>query len=425
MKLSAVGEKLSADAGIVELMDDLAIALSENPDIILMGGGNPARIEPVELALKGYLEQILDDSNERYRLLGLYQAPQGELGFRKDLARFLQRQFGWKVTEKNIALANGSQSAFFLLLNMLAGETNDGGQRHIHLPLSPEYLGYRDVGLGEDFFRATQPEIDLLEDRQFKYRVNFGALDIADNAAALCVSRPTNPTGNVLTDTEMEQLDALARQHKIPLIVDGAYGLPFPNILFGEATPNWNENTIFGFSLSKLGLPGARTGIVVANEEFIRAFSNANTISSLACASMGPTIGRYLLKDDAIVALSNQHIRPFYKERAANTVRWLHDSLGSDIPYRLHKPEGAIFLWLWFDDLPISSQELYQRLKAKGLLVVPGEPFFIGLPDSWGHKRQCIRVSYAQEEHKVRRGVEIIGAVVRDVYENVAATSAS
>jgi len=418
MQLSAFGETLSTDAGIVELMDDLAIALSENPDIILMGGGNPARIDAVEMALKGYVEKILDDSAERFRLLGLYQAPQGELGFRQDLARFLKRQFGWPVTEQNIALSNGSQSAFFLLLNMLAGKLNAGGRRHIHLPLSPEYLGYRDVGLSDDFFHATQPDIDLLDDRQFKYRVNFDALDIADNAAALCVSRPTNPTGNVLTDAEMEQLDALALQHNIPLIVDGAYGLPFPNILFGDARPNWNDNTIFGFSLSKLGLPGARTGMVVANEEFIQAFSKANTISSLACGSMGPTIGRHLLKDDAILKLSSQHIRPFYKQRAEHTVAWLHTAIGTEVPFRIHRPEGAIFLWLWFNDLPISSQQLYQRLKERGLLVVPGEPFFIGLPDSWAHKRQCIRVSYAQEEAKVKCGVEIIAAVVREAYEN-------
>ena len=58
--------------------------------------------------------------------------------------------------------------------------------------------------------------------------------------------------------------------HGIPLIIDGAYGLPFPNILFSEARPHWNENTILVLSLSKLGLPGVRTGIVVAREEIVR-----------------------------------------------------------------------------------------------------------------------------------------------------------
>ena len=71
-------------------------------------------------------------------------------------------------------------------------------------------------------------------------------------------------------------------------IVDGAYGLPFPNICFVEAKPFWNDNTILALSLSKLGLPGVRTGIVIAREEIIDAFTNANTIVSLACGNLGP-----------------------------------------------------------------------------------------------------------------------------------------
>ena len=49
------------------------------------------------------------------------------------------------------------------------------------------------------------------------------------------------------------------------------------------------------------------------------------------------------------------------------------------------KPEGAIFLWLWFKDLPITTEQLYQRLKARGVLMVPGHNFFPGLDKPWPH----------------------------------------
>ena len=88
-----------------------------------------------------------------------------------------------------------------------------------------------------------------------------------------------------------------------------------------------------------------------------------------------------------------------------------------DLPYRIHKPEGAIFLWLWFEGLPISSQQLYQNLKARGVLVVPGQNFFIGMDDSWRHKHECIRVSYAQDSEMVKKGVDIIAEEVRRAYE--------
>ena len=37
-----------------------------------------------------------------------------------------------------------------------------------------------------------------------------------------------------------------------------------------------------------------------------------------------------------------------------------------------------MFLWLWFEGLGIGTTELYQRLKRKGLLVVPGKYFSPG-----------------------------------------------
>ena len=157
---------------------------------------------------------------------------------------------------------------------MFAGTMSDGAHNHIHLPLTPEYLGYADIGLSEDFFTATRPTIDLLDDKLFKYRVDFSTLELTAETGAMCVSRPTNPTGNILTDDEISHLDDIAKRHDIPFIIDGAYGAPFPNIMFTQSTPHWNENTILTLSLSKLGLPGVRTGIIVAREEirFCRIF---------------------------------------------------------------------------------------------------------------------------------------------------------
>ena len=48
MKLSAFGSKFAGESAIVELMDDLSGALSERPDTVFMGGGNPGRLPVVE-----------------------------------------------------------------------------------------------------------------------------------------------------------------------------------------------------------------------------------------------------------------------------------------------------------------------------------------------------------------------------------------
>jgi valine--pyruvate aminotransferase len=401
-------------------MQDLGEALNVNPAMIFMGGGNPARIPAAEALFQAQFAGLAADPQRLHKLLGVYQSPQGDERLLDAAAALLRREFGWDVSPAHLALANGSQPAFFILFNLFAGESAQGFRR-IHLPLAPEYLGYADVGLAPDFFHATRPTIELLDHHQFKYRVDFAALQLDDSAAALCVSRPTNPTGNVLTDAEIAQLDQMARARGIPLIIDGAYGTPFPNILFAEATPHWNDNTIVVLSLSKLGLPGVRTALVVANPEVIAAFTCANTLISLAGGNLGPALTAPLFESGAILALSNNVIRPYYHTAMQRVVAQFDTALAG-LPYRIHKPEGAIFLWLWFEGLPISSGELYQRLKARGVLVVDGSHFFVGLgqgdqgQEDWRHRHECIRVTYCQDPDKVAQGVTIIAEEVRRAF---------
>ncbi|MGS0729751.1 aminotransferase class I/II-fold pyridoxal phosphate-dependent enzyme, partial [Shewanella sp. 0m-11] len=211
---------------------------------------------------------------------------------------------GWDISPKNISLTNGSQSAFFYLFNLLAGKQTDGSHKKILLPLAPEYIGYNDTGLDDDIFVSYRPEIEMLENRMFKYHVDFEQLAIDDSVAAICVSRPTNPTGNVLTDAEVAKLDELARANGVPLIIDNAYGTPFPNIIFEDVTPFWNSNTILCMSLSKLGLPGVRCGIVIANEEITQALSNLNAIISLAPGGFGPAIAKHMIESGDLLQLS-------------------------------------------------------------------------------------------------------------------------
>tara|TARA_B110000090_G_scaffold34111_1_gene36867 strand:- start:3727 stop:4980 length:1254 start_codon:yes stop_codon:yes gene_type:complete len=415
VKLSKFGNKFCVPTGIVELMDDLGTALNENPNMIFMGGGNPGRIPEAEAIFKTRLESVMADPQQLHSLMGIYQSPQGDKIFRQQIASLLKKEFGWDLSERNIAISNGSQSAFFILYNMLAGAMPDGTHRSIHLPLAPEYIGYGDIGLTERFFTATRPDIELMDDSLFKYHVDFTQLRVTEQTAALCVSRPTNPTGNVLTDDEVEHLDQIAQAADIPLIIDGAYGLPFPGILFNDAKPHWNDNTILVLSLSKLGLPGVRTGIIVAREEIVQAYSNANTVVNLACGNLGPTLARELFNKGEILTLSNRLIKPFYQQRAQQAVDWFRAEL-KGLPYRIHSPEGAIFLWLWFAGLPISSQELYERLKKRGVLIVPGHNFFPGMNSEWRHQQECIRVSYAGDGNVVRQGIEIIAQEVAKAY---------
>ena len=418
-QFSDFGERLCGGSGIEELMEDLGNAMSKGgPDTKMLGGGQPAHIPEVNALWRRRMEEIMSEDGAFEKMLANYDPPRGNPHFLEALAELFRTSLGWDISAKNIAITSGGQTAFFFLFNALAGKFKDGSRKKILLPLVPEYIGYSNQSVGSDIFRAVRPCIEKIGEHDFKYRVDFENLHVADDVAAICVSRPTNPTGNVLTDNEISKLSKLASDRGIPLIIDNAYGAPFPNIIFTEATPVWDENIVLTLSLSKIGLPGTRTGIVVAREEIAAAVASMSAIIGLANGNVGQTIMEPLVSSGEILKLSNEVVQPYYIQKSRQARQWVDESFDPTLPYRVHLSEGALFLWLWFEDLPISSKELYERLKARGVLIVSGHYFFFGLDDSepWQHRDECIRMTFTMDEQTVKDGIKIIAEEVAAAY---------
>lgn len=414
-KRSCFGDLMAQDSPIAALMADLGEALNVNPDLLFLGGGNPALVPQAQEMFTRHLQALSHDSGTLKAMLGVYQSPQGNEQTLTASAKYFREQCGWAIGRENIALVSGSQTAFFLLLNLFGGEQTQGPFRPIHLPLVPEYLGYGSQGISEGLFQTHKPQIRLTQRARFKYQIDFDSLDLGAQAGALCVSRPTNPSGNLLTDDEITRLSALARQQDIPLIVDFAYGQPFPNLVYQPSTPLWNPQMIAVMSLSKLGLPGTRTAMIVADEKVIELVTRANTIVSLANGNLGPFLLNDLLSSGDFQQLTASVLPDFYRSRRNFFVDLLDRELAG-VPYRLHEPEGAFFVWLWLEGLPIRSAQLYQRLKQLGVLVMAGEPFFFGLHATWPHAQECIRLTYCQDEAVLRQAATIIASELRTLY---------
>ena len=398
-------------------MDDLGHALvSGGPDLKMLGGGQPARIPEMNAVWRQRLEELAGQAGGLDRAMTTYDPPRGNPRFLEAIATLFRNTFGWELGPENIAITAGGQTAFFFLFNLLAGHMPDGGRRKILLPLVPEYIGYAAQGIDGSLFRAASPLIEKTGPHEFKYRVDFDGLGITPDIAAICASRPTNPTGNVLTDEEIARLSALAKSHDIPLIIDNAYGAPFPGIIFEPATPFWEPHVILTYSLSKIGLPGTRTGIVIGPPDIIRALGSMSAIVGLANPSTGQQIMLPLVESGEILRLSREVVRPFYQAKCQLAREAAVEAFGEGMEWFMHRSEGALFLWLWFPGMSITSKELYRRLKRRGVLVIPGEYFFFGHDQpGWAHRDECIRVSYAMDEEVVRDGLRIIAEEVRQV----------
>ena len=418
---SNIGSLLAGGSGIGELMEDLGNALANaGPDMKMLGGGQPAQIPEINAIWRKQLLAISEDPQASARLLSTYDPPQGNPDFIKAVAKLLRESFGWEIGPENICLTSGGQTAFFYLFNLLAGDMPDGSKREIVFPLVPEYIGYAAQGLDPGMFRSVRPTIEHTGNHEFKYHIDFESLAIGKDTAALCVSRPTNPTGNVLSDSEIDRLSEIAKSNGIPLIIDNAYGAPFPGIIFTDATPLWDEHIILTLSLSKLGLPGTRTGIVVAAPEIISALSSMTAITGLSNPSTGQQITKPIIESGEILRIGKDIIRPFYQEKSTIAQAATREIFGERFPWHMHRSEGALFLWLWFPGMPVTSAGLYSRLKQREVLVIPGHHFFFGCGDSdWPHRNECIRVSFAMDEEIVRAGLSIIADEVEKTFASI------
>ena len=131
MKFSKFGTKFTGDSGVLLLMDDLGNALNSGEKVIMLGGGNPAQIPAVQQVFRQRMQAILDSGDDFEQMLSNYGGPQGDVPFAKSLANLLNQEYGWSITEKNIALTNGSQTSFFYLFNLLAGNFSDGSFKNL------------------------------------------------------------------------------------------------------------------------------------------------------------------------------------------------------------------------------------------------------------------------------------------------------
>jgi len=427
IQFSDFGKKLCGPSGINQLMDDIGKPLPKNIPVCQMGGGNPARIPEVEAMYRTQMEKILNHGDDFENLIGRYDAPQGRTSFIAYAAGYLSKTFGWNIGPENIAVTNGSQSSFFYLFNMFSGTyTENGGKikKTVVFPLVPEYVGYADQGIEDGTFIGIPAGFSLYPNHTFKYHIDFDKLELYledhDNVGALCVTRPTNPTGNVLSDDEVYHLAHLAARYDIPLFMDNAYGLPWPDIIFSDVKPYWDENVVLSMSLSKIGLPALRTGIVIARKELINAVSRMNAIAALASGGVGQALAGELIGSGVLVETAEKCVRPFYERKSTYMQECIHNYFAGT-EYYVHKSEGSIFLWLLMPDLAVTTKKLYELLKEKGVFVMPGEYFFFGTaPDGslppvemHPHFTKCLRLNYARPDSEISRAVHIISELYR------------
>ncbi|NJM73271.1 MAG: valine--pyruvate transaminase [Scytonema sp. RU_4_4] len=420
--LTQFGIHMSNLTGVRAIMKDIIATLQANAGQQLMNlsAGNPLILPEVEQLWRDCTAQLLD-SSDYGEVICRYGSSQGYGPLIEAVVNDFNRRYGLNLNERNILITPGSQSIYFFAANSFGGYTTSGTLKQIVLPLSPDYTGYGGVCLVPEALIAYKPALDIdAAAHKFKYRPDFSKLSITEKTGCVIFSRPCNPTGNVLTEDEVKKIAALAEPYNVPVLIDSAYGPPFPAMNFTEMTPIFGNNILHCMSLSKAGLPGERIGIAIGDEQIIQVLECFQTNSCIHASRYGQAIAARAINSGALAEISTQVIRPFYQNKFTVLESTLNEAMPKDLPWFLHRGEGAIFAWLWLENLPITDWEFYQELKQVGVIVVPGSTFFPGLEEEWEHKQQCVRISLTASDEEIVTGMQRLAKVVQQIYQRAA-----
>lgn len=412
--LSPIGQKMAALSGLRSIMDDIATSTAgTGGPWFNLSIGNPAAIPSVTAAWRQLTEEALAEDFEAASCS--YGPSRGSQLLVEAIVDYFNQAYHWGIAPENVVVGPGSQMLCFIATAMFTGGSPAS---RVVLPLVPDYTGYQGLCLEPDGIAGVEARIKPSPDRLFRYVLDQPALEQRDDIGMLLASSPSNPAGRCLDAAELASLAKIGRQRGIPLMLDNAYGAPFPRIGQTLVPPMFDETVINCFSLSKAGLPGERIGFAIGPERYITPMVSFISNSVLHAPRLAQAVVARALRSGQLDTLSGTVIAPFYARRRQFADELLANSLPADIDWRVHAGQGGMFCWVWVNESWFDDLEFYQRLKLKCVLVAPGRNFFLAAQDpphaDW-HGTKCFRITLTPEEATIAEGIRRIAGTLREL----------
>ena len=306
-----------------------------------------------------------------------YAHGQGEPRTLVAIANHLTQRSGVAVSPEQILYTAGTQNGLCTALLTLV-QTGD----EVLVP-DPYYATYEGLvaASGATFVPvATRPEDN--------FHVTAQAIEraVTKRTKVLLLNTPSNPTGAVLTEKEIDEIGAVCERHDLWIICDEVYADMTFDVPFCSPfdRPQLRHRTLAVSSISKShALPGFRAGWVA---------SHPDVTPRLVLVAEAMLFGSQPFIEDALtVALNEKHpeveqLRLAFRERAETLIEAFADSQA--ITARM--PEGGMFIMLDVRRTKLSGEEFAWRLlRQENVSVMPGESFGNG---GAGHNRIALTV---------------------------------
>ena len=377
---------LSTRAGALQPSLTLAIAAkarqlrADGHDICSLSAGEPDFDTPA--FIRQAASEALESGHTRYGPVA------GEPALRQAIATKLSEENGVPTTAEEVLVTNGGKQALYNLFQVLLGPGDE-----VLVP-SPYWLSYPEM------VQLAGARVTLLPSNAAQgFRLDPAALEAAITPASklLVLNSPSNPTGMVLSRSELEAIAEVLRRHpQVAVVCDEIYEFLLApghtHHSFAAVAPDLAERVFIVNGFAKgWAMTGWRIGWLAGPRHLVAAAAALQSQSTSNVCSFA--------QFGALAAVSGP--RDCVREMAARfSERRSRLSAGlMAIPgLQLLAPEGAFYAFPNISALGMDSMTLCNRLLEEvGLAVVPGVAF---------GDDQCIRLSCAAAESTLDDGLD-------------------
>lgn len=229
-----------------------------------------------------------------------------------------------------------------------------------------------------------------------RFRIDADELEslVTERTRVLFLNSPSNPTGAVWSERELQAACTVANRHNLVVLSDEIYDFfAYDGAYHSPVNAADRCVQLRGFSKT-WAIPGWRMGYAAGPSEIIDAMRTVQQFS-FVCA---PAPFQYAVLEAAFDVDLQPHFHS-YKDKRDRLTKEL------DPRYGLAAPEGSFFA---FPELPggCSSDEFVPRALEHRLLIVPGKAF--------SRRDTHFRLSFAVDDDVLERGIKVLNELAAE-----------
>ncbi|MDX1964686.1 MAG: aminotransferase class I/II-fold pyridoxal phosphate-dependent enzyme [Pirellulales bacterium] len=308
-----------------------------------------------------------------------YSITQGIAPLRERLQKQVEGELGH--ADRQLFITSGTSGGLVLTMMTLV---NPGDEVLIFDPYFVAYEPLIKMVGGVPVVVDTAPDLRIDVDKVRKM--------LTPRTKVILLNSPTNPTGKVATEAEVEGLARLAAERNIALVSDEIYRLFCYDAPF-VSPARFNPHTIVidGFSKSH-GMTGWRVGWIHGPSAVIEQMLKMQQFT-FVCAPQP-------LQWGALTALDTDMSPQIAAYRGKRDL--IYDGLREH--YQVAKPGGAFYIFPRIPSGPAApwrnAAEFVEQAIERELLIIPGHIF--------SRHADHFRISYAADERTLTRGIAVL-----------------